>query len=161
MKKPTHLQSFERHEEFHVVLTSFITWTLAVFMWLPYVIVGFVHAYEDPGDPAWEGWYPLAVMFAHLSYMLKPVVYLSHNKPIRKHVRALFPKATQKLYETQRVLNERTEAVDAFLFNQPDRLVSLDFWKKPKLGNLMEVKLAVGNWKDTRLRFKGINISLS
>lgn len=94
----------------HRLASSVMLVTSLVFLlWLPYVIVAYMYTFHGSELSQWEGFYTIAMLFANLSFCVKPLALVTHNKELRRDVRDVFsPKVVRKYHEYN---DKRREAV--------------------------------------------------
>ena len=67
--------------DFHLAITYLIVVCLMLFLWFPYFIICFVKLNDKS---LWNGYLSLTIIIAMISYCLKPIIYLSHNRHYRE-----------------------------------------------------------------------------
>ncbi|XP_033744112.1 uncharacterized protein LOC117329988 [Pecten maximus] len=114
-------------EERDITLTvSYILMFLVVLgLWLPYVVLLYLD--NDEGT-VWGGWFSLVVLLSDISYCIKPVVYLSHNRVLKKAAMASFPESVRKrAAKTQEALKTISKKLDSLVFiRMPDTKSLID-----------------------------------
>ena len=89
----------------HTLASTVVLTTSLVFLfWLPYVVVAYMYSYQNSRLSQWEGFYVIGMLFANVTYCLRPLTYVIHNKLLRADIRALFP---QKVVKKYREYNEK------------------------------------------------------
>ena len=75
---------------FHLSITYLSLWATIVATCLPYTIFCFYDLYDGP---LWGGFYTIGLLVLHLSFVLKPVVYIGHNRRYKELTRATIPES--------------------------------------------------------------------
>lgn len=81
-------------KEFHLAITYVITSVVLQFLWLSYLIASYYDVYA-PGA-IWRGAYTLGILLANVSYCIKPIIYLAHNKNYRRETIKSVPETVKK-----------------------------------------------------------------
>ncbi|XP_069128935.1 octopamine receptor-like [Argopecten irradians] len=114
-------------EERDVTLSvSYILMFMVVFgLWTPYVTL----SYLDGGEgTVWGGWFSIVVLVSDISYCIKPVVYLSHNRVLKRAAVASFPESVRnRAAKTHAALRKISKKLDNLVFiHMPDTKSLID-----------------------------------
>jgi hypothetical protein len=72
------------------VTTNIIVSFVVITCWIPFVIMVYIDMY---GDTWWSGWLTLAVLFANISYCIKPLMILGIRGQLVNASKAVLPKS--------------------------------------------------------------------
>jgi len=107
-------------EQQEVTLTvSYILMFIVILgLWLPYIALTYVKTYDVIN--LWGGWFTLVLILCDVSYCIKPIVYLSHNKILQKAAINTVPESLRKrVSRAQIVLRKTIQKVDDVGFVKP------------------------------------------
>ena len=100
--------------DFHLAVTYFIVACLMVFLWLPYFIVSFVSVNDKD---LWGGFFSIVSVIAMISYCLKPIIYLAHNRHYQSVTKDTMPeKVVEKANKVRSSINEAINKLDKVMF---------------------------------------------
>lgn len=107
----------EEYLDIHLTFTYAIMWGIILVMWVPYVLLSFLDIFGNVS--IWGGWYTVAVPVTHMSYVTKPIVYLSHKKVFRKAAYQTLPESVKtRTQKVRKVLKSTVNKMDDFIFLQ-------------------------------------------
>ncbi|KAK3099209.1 hypothetical protein FSP39_001012 [Pinctada imbricata] len=122
--------------EFHMAVTYFIVYCLMIVCYVPYFAINFAD-YDDSGE-IWGGYYTITVILVMVSYCMKPIIYLSHNKHYRKGYKETMPeKVIVKAVNVTKSINKMMDKLDKVMFKTPG---------KKKLDATLTVHWAAKRW---------------
>ncbi|XP_063416028.1 putative uncharacterized protein DDB_G0282133 [Mytilus trossulus] len=101
------------NDEFQLAVTVFIIWITTILCWLPYYIVTF---YDSLHENIWSGFYTITLIGAVLSFFLKPLIYLAHNRHDPDEETCLYTNAKRT---TVKSFRKTVNKLDAILFMSP------------------------------------------
>lgn len=100
--------------DFHLAITYLIVVCLIMFLWFPYFIICFVKLNDKS---LWNGYLSLTMVIAMISYCLKPVIYLAHNRHYREIAVETIPdNAVRKASKVRNSLVDVLNKVDKIVF---------------------------------------------
>lgn len=100
--------------DFTLAVTYLIVACLMIFLWLPYIIISFVSVSDKD---LWGGFRSIVTVIAMLSYALKPVIYLAHNKKFRTVTTKTMPKKmVEKARNVRNSINTALDKIDNIMF---------------------------------------------
>ncbi|CAG2244734.1 unnamed protein product [Mytilus edulis] len=100
--------------DFTLAVTYLIVACLMIFLWLPYIIISFVSVSDKD---LWGGFRSIVTVIAMLSYALKPVIYLAHNKKFRTVTTKTMPtKMVEKARNVRNSINTALDKIDNIMF---------------------------------------------
>ena len=100
--------------DFHLAITYLIVVCLMLFLWFPYFIICFVKLNDKS---LWNGYLSLTMVIAMISYCLKPVIYLAHNRHYREIAVETIPdNAVRKASKVRNSLVDVLNKVDKIVF---------------------------------------------
>lgn len=100
--------------DFHLAITYLIVVCLMLFLWFPYFIICFVKLNDKS---LWNGYLSLTMVIAMISYCLKPVIYLAHNRHYREIAVETMPdNAVRKASKVRNSLVDVLNKVDKIVF---------------------------------------------
>lgn len=100
--------------DFHLAITYLIVVCLMLFLWLPYFIICFVKLNDKS---LWNGYLSLTMVIAMISYCLKPIIYLAHNRHYREIAVDTIPdNAVRKASKVRNSLVDVLNKVDKIVF---------------------------------------------
>ncbi|KAH3841779.1 hypothetical protein DPMN_115259 [Dreissena polymorpha] len=79
---------------FHLAITYLALWGTLFACFLPYMIICFIGVYDSV--PLWGGFYTISLLVLHVSFALKPIVYLGHNRNYRALTTENIPESFRK-----------------------------------------------------------------
>ncbi|KAK3085897.1 hypothetical protein FSP39_010208 [Pinctada imbricata] len=104
--------------EHHLSVTYLIMWSFLIASWLPYFILNFYDAFHDG---LWRGYYTLMIVFAILSYISKPIIYLAHNRHFRKTSKEILPQnVVRKVSSVRMSISNVVDKLDKLVFKTPN-----------------------------------------
>lgn len=107
-------KSSEQHE-----ITLAISYILMFYsvlgMWLPLMILTYAYAYS--WFSVWDGLLSICVVLSDVSFCIKPIVYLSHNKILQNVALETVPESIrERANRAKRVLQRALQKVDSAVF---------------------------------------------
>ncbi|CAG2246300.1 unnamed protein product [Mytilus edulis] len=115
----------EEHMDIHLTVTYAIMWGVALVMWTPYVIVCYLDAYAS--FSMWGGWYSMVVPITHMTYVMKPIIYLSHNKVFKDAAYQTIPESVRtRSQKVRKVFKKSMNKMDDFVFPQRKRSIGIE-----------------------------------
>ena len=122
--------------EFHMAVTYFIVFCLMLVCYIPYFAINFAD-YNDKGE-IWGGYYTITVILVMLSYCMKPIIYLSHNRHYRKGYKETLPeKAVAKATNIGQSINNALDKIEKAMFKTPGQ---------KKLNTALNTHMAANKW---------------
>ena len=105
----------DENPAFHLAMTYLLLWFILVVCYLPYYTVCYYDAYNPGG--VWGGFYTLTMLIIHTSSVVKPIIYLGHNRHYRAVTKETIPKGVRaKASAIKASVNNVVERVDDFVF---------------------------------------------
>ncbi|XP_046543696.1 uncharacterized protein LOC124253887 [Haliotis rubra] len=80
--------------DYHMVITYVITWVMVTLFTLIQPMLTYIEVYG--AVPLWGGAHIIAIMVGSMSFCVKPIVYLSHNKYFRRQTECVLPTVLTK-----------------------------------------------------------------
>ncbi|KAK3100711.1 hypothetical protein FSP39_024122 [Pinctada imbricata] len=103
------------HNHFHFAMTFTLMWLTALFLWCPYVILLFIDIFDVAS--VWNGWFSIAGFLCDVTYCIKPIVFLSHNRQFRKAATKSMPERLRKrATRAAKVLQKTMKRMDEVVF---------------------------------------------
>jgi hypothetical protein len=81
----------EENPAFHLAITYIALWGTIMACYLPYIIVSFYGTFNN--GPLWGGCYSITLLIMHTCFVVKPIVYLGHNRHYRHVTKQTIPEA--------------------------------------------------------------------
>ncbi|CAH1776194.1 unnamed protein product [Owenia fusiformis] len=129
----------DQHKEFHFAFTVLLIWVFALLTWAPFVGIVLYKVFTSSVE-TWSGWWTTGVLIVDIWWVIKPLVYLSHNKQIKEEVEMSLPKQwTDKANKVKRKVAKTVSAWDK-VFHQA-------FRRKINFFNVSLAIKAVRRWK--------------
>ena len=105
----------DENPAFHLAMTYLLLWFILVVCYLPYYTVWYYDAYNPGG--VWGGFYTLTMLIIHTSFVVKPIIYLGHNRHYRAVTKETIPEGVRaKASAIKASVNNVVERVDDFVF---------------------------------------------
>lgn len=105
----------EEYVDIHLTITYAIMWSIIILMWAPYALLCFIDAFSEL--PIWGGWYTIVFPVTYMTYVTKPIVYLSHNKVFREATYQTLPENVRtRTQKVRKVLKNTVNKMDDFIF---------------------------------------------
>jgi uncharacterized membrane protein len=122
--------------DLHMMVTYLIVWVAMLICHLPYFIIN-IADYAD-SDDIWGGYYSITVIFFLVSYCLKPVIYLAHNRKYREGYKETMPeKVIEKANTARKSVSNFMDKLDKAMFKTPG---------KKKLDATLNTHMAANKW---------------
>ncbi|XP_060065906.1 uncharacterized protein LOC132546213 [Ylistrum balloti] len=118
-------ESSSEERDVTLAVSYILMFIVVMGLWLPYVVLSYA---DGDHNTLWGGWFTLVGMVSDISYCIKPVVYLSHNKVLKRAAMASFPESVKKrAAKTQEALLKIGKKLDSLVFIQiPDTKSLID-----------------------------------
>ncbi|XP_052792149.1 5-hydroxytryptamine receptor 1F-like [Mya arenaria] len=105
----------EENPAFHLAITYLALWLTIFVCYLPYIVVCFYGAFNN--DSVWGGFYTISLLFLHVCFAAKPVVYLGHNRQYRELTKETIPEGMKTGAKSMRSsISSVSGKVEDFLF---------------------------------------------
>lgn len=120
----------------HMMVTYIIVWVTMFVCHAPYFAIN-IADFFDSGD-IWGGYYSITVIFFMVSYCMKPVVYLAHNRNYRKGYKETMPEnVIEKANVARKSVSDFMTKLDKAMFKTPG---------KKKLDATLNTHMAANKW---------------
>lgn len=120
----------------HMMVTYIIVWVAMFVCHAPYFAIN-IADFFDSGD-IWGGYYSITVIFFMVSYCLKPVIYLAHNRNYRKGYKETMPEnVIEKANVARKSVSDFMTKIDKAMFKTPG---------KKKLDATLNTHMAANKW---------------
>ena len=105
----------DENPAFHLAMTYLLLWFILVVCYLPYYTVWYYDAYNPGG--VWGGFYTITMLIIHTSFVVKPIIYLGHNRHYRAVTKETIPEGVRaKARAVRASVSNVVERVDDFVF---------------------------------------------
>lgn len=122
--------------DLHMMVTYLIVWIAMLVCHLPYFAIN-IADFADSGD-IWGGYYSITVIFFMVSYCMKPVIYLAHNRKYREGYKETMPeKVIEKANTARKSVSNFMDKLDKAMFKTPG---------KKKLDATLNTHMAANKW---------------
>lgn len=120
----------------HMMVTYIIVWIAMLICHAPYFSIN-IADFADSGD-IWGGYYSITVIFFMVSYCLKPIIYLTHNRNYRKGYKETMPETViEKANTARKSVSNFMDKIDKAMFKTPG---------KKKLDATLNTHMAANKW---------------
>ena len=103
------------HNHFHFAVTFTLIWITVFCLWFPYVMLLFIDIFDVA--TVWNGWFSIASILCDVTYCIKPIVFLSHNRSFRKAAVKTVPETLRKrAVRATKVLQRTLRRADEMIF---------------------------------------------
>ncbi|KAJ8306979.1 hypothetical protein KUTeg_015063 [Tegillarca granosa] len=150
------IKEIEKDPDFHLTVTYLIVWSVVTFCWIPYFVASYVDSINQ-NEKMWRGAYTITIIVANVSYCIKPIIYLAHNRHYRENITSTIPENVKA----------KATAVKASISTFADKLDKVLFKSTSagkKLNATLTAKLIGRRWLNKvrmkkKLRLQGIGTS--
>lgn len=105
----------DENPAFHLAMTYLLLWFVLIVCYLPYYTVWYYDAYNPGG--VWGGFYTVTMLIIHTSFVVKPIIYLGHNRHYRAVTKETIPEGVRaKASAVKASVNSVMDKVDDFVF---------------------------------------------
>ncbi|XP_061172001.1 G-protein coupled receptor 84-like [Saccostrea echinata] len=106
-----------KDEDHHLAVTYMIVYCFLSICWLPSLILALANGFDDS---IWRGWYSLTMIFAVLSFIAKPIIYMAHNRHFRQNSKMALPESvTVKVARIRNSISTAVDKLDKAVFVSP------------------------------------------
>ena len=135
----------QEHPAFHLAITYISLWACILFCYVPYFVLAFYSTFNNGG--LWSGFYTVTLLVTHLSFVVKPCIYLGHNRHYQSVTRETLPEVVKKkVWSVRSSISGLADKVEDFVFKSPANAGN-------SFGNVIVTHKAVLIWK-TRMKMK-------
>ncbi|XP_062608932.1 uncharacterized protein LOC134270700 [Saccostrea cucullata] len=104
-------------EDHHLAVTYMMVYCFLTICWLPFLILALVNGFDGS---IWRGWYSLTMIFAVLSFIAKPIIYMAHNRHFRQNSKMALPESvTNKVARIRNSISTAVDKLDKAVFVSP------------------------------------------
>lgn len=105
----------EENPAFHLSLTYLYVWGATFICCFPYFIICFYDTFND--NAVWGGFFTVTVLIIHVSFTVKPVIYLGHNRHYQQVTKETIPEGVKKRARSMRTsVANMADTVEDFIF---------------------------------------------
>lgn len=109
------LRDDRTNADYHMAITYLITWVMVTLFMLVEPLLTYIEVYGQV--PLWGGAHMIAIMISSMSYCVKPIVYLSHNRYFQRQTECVLPSVLMKTVTKVRVtLSSSVDRLDRAVF---------------------------------------------
>ena len=83
----------EENPAFHLSLTYLYVWAILFICYFPYIVICFYGTFDD--GPLWGGFYTVTMLVVHVSFAIKPIIYLGHNRHYQAVTKQTIPEGVR------------------------------------------------------------------
>ena len=136
----------EENPAFHLAITYIALWGTIMACYLPYVVVSFYGTFNN--GPIWGGCYSITLLIMHTCFVVKPIVYLGHNRHYRQVTKQTIPESMRNRARSVRnSVSGMSETLDDLIFRSNAHT---------KFRAALSTQKAVLIWKKRMQKNKGI-----